>query len=62
MNEVHVFNPSDGSWYQPIVMGDKPLARSGLVVVLNSSSSSTSSSSNSNSSSRGNGADSIGRG
>ncbi|XP_077991821.1 kelch domain-containing protein 2-like [Glandiceps talaboti] len=28
-NQLHVYNPANESWYEPIVMGDKPLPRSG---------------------------------
>ena len=31
-NDLHVFNPMDESWYEPIVNGTKPVPRSGQVV------------------------------
>ena len=31
-NDIHVFNPMDESWYEPIVNGTKPTPRSGQVI------------------------------
>ncbi|XP_006813187.1 kelch domain-containing protein 2-like [Saccoglossus kowalevskii] len=33
-NQVHVYNPATESWYEPIVMGEKPLPRSGHSATL----------------------------
>ncbi|XP_070576875.1 rab9 effector protein with kelch motifs-like [Ptychodera flava] len=33
-NELHVYNPANENWYEPIVMGEKPCARSGHSATL----------------------------
>lgn len=35
-NDIHVYSPIEQSWYMPIVMGDKPNARSGYVRYITS--------------------------
>ena len=36
-NDIYVFSPIQENWYMPIVMGEKPAPRSGLVLLQSTS-------------------------